>query len=140
MSADPGTNLIVIGILGGGVAVILALYGRAYVGRRRAKREAEGKANLERYWEFTHMSDEQKLKVRIDWIELKVVETLKSFITLGSSAAAFAVVWYVDQTFGKQPWWIYFPLFLFVLVIVGWWLQRKIFRGAPPHFDFRYDV
>jgi len=128
-------------IVGGGfivVGVVAWLVGRACrdVLPRRKRRAPKRSDLIERSRDFDELSDAEKIEARLYWLEWKMVEVLWALISIVSMVAGALVAWFISEIMGNRSLWLLFPVWLFTWMIVGWRLQRQIFRGAPPHIDF----
>ena|SRR6185503_11762150 len=91
---------------------------------------------IERLKEFDELSDAQKIEARIAWLEWKMVEILWLLISATSMLTAAGVAWGAGEIVGNRSLWLLAPVFLSSFAVAGWWLQRRTFRGSPPHIDF----
>jgi hydrogenase-4 membrane subunit HyfE len=74
-----------------------------------------------------------KLNRRIDWLEKKMVQVLWLLISATSALVRFVTsVVLVDE----QYTWLRITVFVVTWLVLGWFLQRHTFRGAPDHIRF----
>ena len=90
---------------------------------------------LKRHQEFNSLSEEQKIEVRLGWLEWKTVQLLWALTTLQSALIAAVAGWITHSMVGYEPW-IVLPVGLVTFLVAGWWGTRHAFKGAPPHIDF----
>jgi len=76
------------------------------------------------------------MEARTSWLERKMVEVLWSLINLVAISIGAAAAWRVGEAIEMRTAWLYAPVFLVVWGVAVWFLQRRIFRGAPPHIDY----
>jgi hypothetical protein len=90
---------------------------------------------LDKYEKFANLSDAEKTEARLAWLEWKMVEVLWLLVSLTSALSAALITWFISEMIGSQSPWFRAPVFVFAWLMIGLLLQRRTFRGAPPHID-----
>jgi hypothetical protein len=79
------------------------------------------------------MNDGAGLNKRVDWLERKIVQVLWLLISATSALVGFvASLILVDE----QYTWLRIIVFVVTGLVLGWFLQRHTFKGAPDHIRF----
>jgi hypothetical protein len=78
------------------------------------------------------MSNSVELNERIGWLERKMVQVLWLLISVVSGFFG----WVVTSVIDAQHNWLRIAAFVVVWLVVGWFLQRHTFKGAPDHIQF----
>lgn len=84
--------------------------------------------------EYERLSEEEKIKARLGWLEQKAVEVLWALISLSSMLMGAAIAWVAYKE--TQSYWIAAALGLVAFCGAAWFAKRRAFRNAPPHIDF----
>jgi hypothetical protein len=91
---------------------------------------------IERMKQFNQLSDAEKIEARLAWLEWKMVEVLWLLVSITSMLIGGVVAWVTSEYVGSRSLWLLIPVCLVAWLVVGWPLQRRTFRGAPPHIEF----
>ncbi len=91
---------------------------------------------MEEFEKFEQLSPVEKVEARISWLERKIVEVLWLLIGLAALLVGAMAAWFVGEAMEMRSMWLHAPVFLVAWGVTGWLLQRRTFRGAPPHIDF----
>jgi hypothetical protein len=82
---------------------------------------------------MTELTYEQELEQRVAWLERKVVRLIWTVIQLASWGIGALVFLVVKDRLGN---WGALAVAFIVWALVGWFVQRSEFKGAPSHIKF----
>jgi len=91
---------------------------------------------IEERQRYRQLAPNEKLEARISWLERKVVELLWALIGVASMLIGGSAAWFASEIMETRSLWLLAPVFVVAWLVCGWLLERRTFRGAPPHIDF----
>jgi hypothetical protein len=91
---------------------------------------------LEQAKRFGQLAPQEKIEIRIAWLERKVVSLLYAVIGLASIAVGGGMAWVAGELMETRSMLVLAPVGIVAWFLTGWMLQKREFRGAPPHIDY----
>ena len=79
------------------------------------------------------MTDGAEIKQRIEWLERKMVQVLWGMVSLVSAGVGVAIS---VITVDAEHVLLRIAVWLVSWLLIGWFLQRNVFKGAPAHIRF----
>ena len=89
---------------------------------------------LDRLNAFDQLTDAEQVRLRVAWLEQKMVEVLYFLISSVSLLVAGVAGLGLEKAGSSN--WITIPTVFLVFFGLGFYLRWYHFRGAPPHIDF----
>jgi hypothetical protein len=91
---------------------------------------------IEELQRYAQLTPNEKIDARISWLERKMVEVLWLLCGVTSMLIGGFAAFCTSQFMDTRSMWLLAPVYFVAWLGSGWLLERRTFRGAPPHIDF----